>query len=94
MRVSSSSCSSCRYKQGMILLVDVSKKGEVLHRLRGHEDEIHSLSWSPSVPALDQGDDAPQDPPGEEEEEGRVQLDVGSVRSLGLLQHKVWKPRN
>ena len=79
----------------MILLVDVSKKGEVLHRLRGHEDEIHSLSWSPGVPALYQGEDAPQDPPGEEEgEEGRVQLDVGSVRSLGLLQHKVWTSRN
>ncbi|CAL8362299.1 unnamed protein product [Lota lota] len=44
------------YKQGMILLVDVSKKGEVLQRLRGHEDEIHSLSWSPSSPALDQED--------------------------------------
>uniref|UniRef100_A0A8C4ZRC9 Gem nuclear organelle associated protein 5 n=1 Tax=Gadus morhua TaxID=8049 RepID=A0A8C4ZRC9_GADMO len=57
------------YKQGIILLVDVSKKGEVLHRLRGHEDEIHSLSWSPSTPALEQGD-APQDPPGEEEGSG------------------------
>lgn len=34
------------YKDGMIVLIDVSKKGEVLHRLRGHEDEIHSVSWS------------------------------------------------
>uniref|UniRef100_A0A8C6WLR0 Gem (nuclear organelle) associated protein 5 n=1 Tax=Neogobius melanostomus TaxID=47308 RepID=A0A8C6WLR0_9GOBI len=34
------------YKDGMIVLVDVSKKGEVLHRLRGHDDEIHSVSWS------------------------------------------------
>lgn len=32
----------------MIVLVDVSKKGEVTHRLRGHDDEIHSLAWSPS----------------------------------------------
>ncbi|XP_059207234.1 gem-associated protein 5 isoform X2 [Centropristis striata] len=35
------------YKDGMIVLIDVSKKGEVMHRLRGHEDEIHSLAWSP-----------------------------------------------
>ncbi|XP_072302080.1 gem-associated protein 5 [Eucyclogobius newberryi] len=35
------------YKDGMIVLIDVSKKGEVLHRLRGHDDEIHSLSWRP-----------------------------------------------
>lgn len=31
----------------MIVLIDVSKKGEVMHRLRGHEDEIHSLAWCP-----------------------------------------------
>lgn len=31
----------------MIVLIDMSKKGEVMHRLRGHEDEIHSLAWSP-----------------------------------------------
>uniref|UniRef100_A0A7N8YHC7 Gem (nuclear organelle) associated protein 5 n=1 Tax=Mastacembelus armatus TaxID=205130 RepID=A0A7N8YHC7_9TELE len=37
------------YKDGMIVLVDVSKKGEVTHRLRGHDDEIHSLAWSPVV---------------------------------------------
>ncbi|XP_023818197.1 gem-associated protein 5 isoform X2 [Oryzias latipes] len=35
------------YKDGMIVLVDVSKKGEVMHRLRGHDNEIHSLAWSP-----------------------------------------------
>ncbi|CAN9501079.1 unnamed protein product [Ophioblennius macclurei] len=35
------------YKDGMIVLIDVSKKGEVVHRLRGHDDEIHSLAWSP-----------------------------------------------
>ncbi|XP_077963032.1 gem-associated protein 5-like [Gasterosteus aculeatus] len=35
------------YKDGMIVLIDVSKKGEVMHRLRGHEDEVHSLAWSP-----------------------------------------------
>nr|XP_061818666.1 gem-associated protein 5-like [Nerophis lumbriciformis] len=35
------------YKDGMIVLIDVSKKGEVTHRLRGHEDDIHSLAWCP-----------------------------------------------
>ncbi|XP_054610179.1 gem-associated protein 5 isoform X2 [Dunckerocampus dactyliophorus] len=35
------------YKDGMIVLIDVSKKGEVTHRLRGHDDDIHSLAWSP-----------------------------------------------
>ncbi|XP_024865472.1 gem-associated protein 5 isoform X2 [Kryptolebias marmoratus] len=35
------------YKDGMIVLIDVSKKGEVVHRLRGHDNEIHSLAWSP-----------------------------------------------
>lgn len=38
---------SSRYKDGMIALVDVAKRGEVMQRLRGHEDEIHSLAWSP-----------------------------------------------
>ncbi|XP_077361495.1 gem-associated protein 5 [Festucalex cinctus] len=37
------------YKDGMIVLIDVSKKGEVTHRLRGHDDDIHSLTWSPLV---------------------------------------------
>lgn len=31
----------------MIALIDVAKRGEVMQRLRGHEDEIHSLAWSP-----------------------------------------------
>lgn len=33
----------------MIVLIDLSKKGEVIHRLRGHDDEIHSLAWSSLV---------------------------------------------
>ncbi|XP_056140464.1 gem-associated protein 5 [Lampris incognitus] len=37
------------YKDGMIVLIDVSKKGEVVHRLRGHDDEIHSLTWAPTA---------------------------------------------
>ncbi|KAI2651116.1 Gem-associated protein 5 [Labeo rohita] len=35
------------YKDGMIVVIDISKKGEVVHRLRGHDDEIHALAWSP-----------------------------------------------
>nr|XP_057943708.1 gem-associated protein 5 isoform X2 [Doryrhamphus excisus] len=35
------------YKDGMIVLIDVSKKGEVTHRLRGHDDDIQSIVWSP-----------------------------------------------
>ncbi|XP_060912095.1 gem-associated protein 5 [Labrus mixtus] len=40
------SCVAVGYKDGMIVLIDVSRKGEVMHRLRGHDDEIHSLAWS------------------------------------------------
>ncbi|XP_040907522.1 gem-associated protein 5 [Toxotes jaculatrix] len=48
------------YKDGMIVLIDVSKKGEVMQRLRGHDDEIHSLAWSP-VPREDALNSRPED---------------------------------
>ncbi|XP_048853566.1 gem-associated protein 5 isoform X1 [Brienomyrus brachyistius] len=35
------------YKDGMIIVMDISRKNEVVHRLRGHDDEVHGLSWSP-----------------------------------------------
>ncbi|XP_010637972.1 gem-associated protein 5 isoform X3 [Fukomys damarensis] len=35
------------YKDGMVVIIDISKKGEVTHRLRGHDDEIHSIAWCP-----------------------------------------------
>uniref|UniRef100_A0A1A7Y5I9 Gem (Nuclear organelle) associated protein 5 n=1 Tax=Iconisemion striatum TaxID=60296 RepID=A0A1A7Y5I9_9TELE len=35
------------YKDGMIVLIDVSKKGEVMQRLRGHDNEVHSVAWCP-----------------------------------------------
>uniref|UniRef100_A0A8C9WLG2 Gem nuclear organelle associated protein 5 n=1 Tax=Scleropages formosus TaxID=113540 RepID=A0A8C9WLG2_SCLFO len=35
------------YKDGMIVVIDITKKDEVVHRLRGHDDEIHALSWCP-----------------------------------------------
>lgn len=31
----------------MIVVIDISKKGDVIHRLRGHDDEIHALTWCP-----------------------------------------------
>ncbi|XP_006165160.1 gem-associated protein 5 isoform X2 [Tupaia chinensis] len=35
------------YKDGIVVIIDISKKGEVIHRLRGHDDEIHSITWCP-----------------------------------------------
>ncbi|NXR94661.1 GEMI5 protein, partial [Hypocryptadius cinnamomeus] len=35
------------YKDGMVVIIDISRKREVVHRLRGHEDEIHCLTWCP-----------------------------------------------
>ncbi|XP_072001610.1 gem-associated protein 5 [Engystomops pustulosus] len=35
------------YKDGMIVIIDMSRRGEVIHRLRGHDDEVHSLAWCP-----------------------------------------------
>ena len=40
----------CSYKTGAITVLDVSKKNPVsLQRLRGHDDEIHSICWAPLV---------------------------------------------
>ncbi|NXT75798.1 GEMI5 protein, partial [Zapornia atra] len=35
------------YKDGMVVIIDISRKREVIHRLRGHDDEIHCLAWCP-----------------------------------------------
>ncbi|XP_076130089.1 gem-associated protein 5 [Alosa pseudoharengus] len=35
------------YKDGLVAVIDISKKGAMLHRLRGHDDEIHALVWCP-----------------------------------------------
>ncbi|KAL7985852.1 hypothetical protein Chor_011018 [Crotalus horridus] len=35
------------YKDGIVIVMDISKKGDIVHRLRGHDDEIHSLAWCP-----------------------------------------------
>ncbi|XP_043560145.1 gem-associated protein 5 [Chiloscyllium plagiosum] len=37
------------YKDGMIVIIDINRKGEVIHRLRGHDGEIHFLSWCPQL---------------------------------------------
>uniref|UniRef100_A0A672QUK4 Gem nuclear organelle associated protein 5 n=1 Tax=Sinocyclocheilus grahami TaxID=75366 RepID=A0A672QUK4_SINGR len=37
------------YKDGMIVVIDISKKGEVIHQLRGHDDEIHALACDMSL---------------------------------------------
>ncbi|XP_077448071.1 gem-associated protein 5 isoform X2 [Stigmatopora argus] len=44
------------YKDGLIVLIDVSKKGQVMCRLRGHDDDIHSLAWSPFANEAESGD--------------------------------------
>lgn len=41
----------CRYKTGVIILYDI-RDGSVIHRLRGHDDEIHSIVWCP-IPGED-----------------------------------------
>ncbi|KAL2094789.1 hypothetical protein ACEWY4_009508 [Coilia grayii] len=33
------------YKDGLVAVIDISKKGAMIHRLRGHDDEIHALAW-------------------------------------------------
>ncbi|XP_031428189.1 gem-associated protein 5 [Clupea harengus] len=35
------------YKDGLVAVIDISKKGAMIHRLRGHDDEIHALAWCP-----------------------------------------------
>uniref|UniRef100_A0AAY4EDR0 Anaphase-promoting complex subunit 4 WD40 domain-containing protein n=1 Tax=Denticeps clupeoides TaxID=299321 RepID=A0AAY4EDR0_9TELE len=37
------------YKDGIVAVIDISKKGAVIHRLRGHDDEIHALAWCPQM---------------------------------------------
>ncbi|KAM9311522.1 gem-associated protein 5 [Gastrophryne carolinensis] len=53
------------YKDGMIVLIDICRRGDVVHRLRGHDDEIHCLAWCPH--------------PQEEEEEINQKLEDAAV---------------
>ena len=37
-----------RYKDGKILVINaLSKKDQVIHSLKGHNDEVQSLVWAP-----------------------------------------------
>ena len=37
------------YKNGQVLVVDIGRKGNsvIIQKLRGHDDEIHSVVWCP-----------------------------------------------
>ncbi|XP_013417476.1 gem-associated protein 5 [Lingula anatina] len=61
------------YKSGLILLVDISQNGAILHRLRGHDDEVHCVVWCPTlgeevgdnwrINETENGDTSDADPP-------------------------------
>ncbi|KAL3879528.1 hypothetical protein ACJMK2_031822, partial [Sinanodonta woodiana] len=35
------------YKNGLILVIDVKKAGMILNKMRGHDEDVHSLAWCP-----------------------------------------------
>ncbi|XP_033632264.1 gem-associated protein 5-like [Asterias rubens] len=37
------------YKTGLVLILDISGKGQIIHKLRGHDDEVQSICWSPAL---------------------------------------------
>ncbi|XP_033744086.1 gem-associated protein 5-like [Pecten maximus] len=37
------------YKTGLILILDVKKEGQILQRLRGHDEDIQCLVWCPVI---------------------------------------------
>lgn len=55
-----------------MVITDISKKGDIIHRFRGHDDEIHSIAWCP-LP----GEDCLSI--NQEENSGRDHLGQGSV---------------
>ena len=32
-----------------MLILDISGKGQIIHKLRGHDDEVQSICWSPAL---------------------------------------------
>ena len=36
-----------RYRSGNILIVSLHKKIQILQKLKGHDDEVQGLCWSP-----------------------------------------------
>lgn len=65
-----------------MVIIDISKKGEVIHRLRGHDDEIHSIAWCP-LP----GEDCLSI--NQEENSGRGRLREGSVELKNTMGRTV-----
>ncbi|XP_071951268.1 gem-associated protein 5-like [Antedon mediterranea] len=35
------------YKSGVVLVINIGKRGGIVHKLRGHDDEVHSVVWCP-----------------------------------------------
>ncbi|XP_024921222.1 gem-associated protein 5 isoform X2 [Cynoglossus semilaevis] len=88
------SCVAVGYKDGMIILIDVSKKGHVTNRLRGHDDEIHSLAWCPQL-GLDALCCPPEDGAvtrGESPAEGRMESYLSSGSKDQTL--RIWNSAN
>ena len=36
-------------KLGLVMIVSVSGTGRIVHRMRGHDEDVYSLAWSPSM---------------------------------------------
>ncbi|KAK3100512.1 hypothetical protein FSP39_021082 [Pinctada imbricata] len=35
------------YKAGHLLIVDIKREGHIVHKLRGHDEEVQSIAWCP-----------------------------------------------
>ncbi|XP_022084839.1 gem-associated protein 5-like isoform X2 [Acanthaster planci] len=57
------------YKTGLVLIVDISGKGQILQRLRGHDEEVHSVCWSPGL-----GEDIPLRKPKQDGDKAECQV--------------------
>ena len=42
-------CDLHRYKSGSVLIVNTERNGQVVQRLRGHDEEIHGVCWCPEL---------------------------------------------
>ena len=59
-----------RYKTGQIALLDVKRGGVIVSRLRGHDEEVYSLSWCPI--------------PGEDYRQSQTSDDITDLESFGI----------
>ncbi|KAL4660029.1 gem-associated protein 5 isoform X1 [Arapaima gigas] len=77
------------YKDGMIIVIDITKKNEVVHRLRGHDDEIHALSWC-FQPSEDLFPSCPEESPGSRSHSGqRMSSEMGCYLASGSKDQTV-----